>query len=148
MKLVGCNVLRTGGCNPLLFYQFLHFFCIRNFCTIYTQQVRAWSRSCVDRVVVFLLALGCLQLLMNLLQYAKTLMSFLSFENLCVMPSGGCRSATSTFLVSRFFMGVLTSVAGQLHGSCVSHCGPFHHSVDVDRVAGSTHLEMTSAGLD
>ena len=28
-------------------------------CTIFTQQVRAWSKSCVERVVACLLALGC-----------------------------------------------------------------------------------------
>jgi hypothetical protein len=44
-------------------------------CTIFTQQVRASSRSCVIRVVVCLVALGCLQLVVNLLQYATTLMS-------------------------------------------------------------------------
>ena len=86
---------------------------------------------------------------MNLLQYAITLTSFLfNLENLCVMSSGSCRSAICTFLISRFSVGVLTSVAGQLDGSCVRHCGPFHHSVDVDRVAGSTPLEIRSARLD
>ena len=75
-------------------------------------------------------------------------MSLLSFENLCVMCTGGCRSATCTFLISRCSVGVLTSVVGQLDGSCVSHCGPFHHSVDVDRVASTTPFEMRSSGLD
>ena len=53
-----------------------------------------------------------------------------------------------TFLISRLSVGVLISVLGQLDGSCESHCGPFHHSVDVDRVVGSIPLEMRSAGLD
>jgi hypothetical protein len=116
-------------------------------CTIFTQQVRAWSRSCVVKVVVCLLALECLQLFINLLQYAVTLMSLLSLENHCMMSSGGW-TATCTFLISRISVGVLNSVVGQLNGSCVSHCGPFHHSVDVDNVVGSTPLEMTLAGLD
>jgi hypothetical protein len=58
-------------------------------CTIFTQQVRALSRACVDRVVSCLLALECLQLVMNLLQYAMTLLSFLSLEYHCAMSSGG-----------------------------------------------------------
>ena len=65
-----------------------------------------------------------------------------------VMSSRDCRSATCAFLIFRFSVGVLTSVAGQLDGSFVSHCGPFHHSVDVDKVAGSTPFEMRSAGMD
>jgi hypothetical protein len=35
-----------------------------------------------------------------------------------------------------------------LDGSCDSHCGPFHHNVDVASVVGSIPLEMRSAGLD
>jgi len=85
---------------------------------------------------------------MNLLQYPITLMSLLNLENLCVMSSGGCRHAMCTFLISSLFVGVLNSVVGQLDCSCESYCGPFHQSVDVDRVAGSIPLEMRSAGLD
>jgi len=107
---------------------------------------RSWSF--VDRVIVCLLALESLQLSMNLLQYAVTLMSLLSLENLCVMSSGGCSRATCTFLISKFSVGVLNSVVGQLDGSCESHCGPFYHSVDVASVDGSIPLEMRSAGLD
>ena len=59
----------------------------------------------------------------------------------CVKSSRCCRNATCTFLISRCSVGVLTSVVGQLDGSCVSHCGPFHHSVDVERFVGSTPLE-------
>jgi len=65
-----------------------------------------------------------------------------------VMSSGVCRSATCTFLTSKFSVGVLTTVVGQLDGSCERHCGPFHHSVDVDSVVGSVPLDMRSAGLD
>ena len=65
-----------------------------------------------------------------------------------MMSSGGCRTATCTFLISKLSVGVLTSVVGQLDGSCESHCGPFHHGVDVDNVEGSIPLEMRSAGLD
>ena len=59
-----------------------------------------------------------------------------------MMSSGGCRHAMCTFLISRLSVGVLISVVGQLDGSCESHCGPFHHSVDVDRVVGSIPFEM------
>ena len=59
-----------------------------------------------------------------------------------------CRHAMCKFLFSSLSVGVLISVVSQLDGSCVSHCGPFHHSVDVDRVVGSIPLEMRSAGLD
>ena len=114
-------------------------------CTIFTQQVRASSRSCVVRVVC-LVALGCLQLVVNLLQYATTLMSLFNLENRCVMSSGSC--ATCTVLISRFSVGLLKSVVGQLDGSCVSHCGPFHHNVVDDKLVGSTPLEIRSAGLD
>jgi len=93
-------------------------------------------------------ALGCLQLLMNLLQYPITLMSLLNLENLCVMSSGGCRHATCIFLISRLSVVVLISVVGQLDDSCESHCGPFHHSVDVDSIVSSIPLEMRLAGLD
>ena len=86
-------------------------------------------------------------MLMNLLQYAITL-SLFNLENLCVMPPGGCRHAMCTFLISRLFVGVMNSAVGQLDSSCESHCCPFHHSVDVDRVVKSIPLEMSSAGLD
>jgi len=102
----------------------------------------------VERIVDFLLALGFLQLLMNLLQYPITLMILFNLENFCVMCSGGCRQAMCTFLISRLSVGVLLSVVGQPDGSCESHCGPFHHSVDVHRVVCSILLEMRSAGLD
>ena len=75
-------------------------------------------------------------------------MSLFNLENLCVMSSGGCRYAMCTFLISRLSVGVLIYVVGQRDGSCESHCGPFHHSVDVDRVVGSIPLEIRSAGLD
>jgi len=46
---------RNDGSNPL-FHLFLS--CeLEICCTIFTQQVCAWSRSCVDRVVICLLAL-------------------------------------------------------------------------------------------
>ena len=52
-----------------------------------------------------------------------------------------------TFLISKLSVGELISVVGQLDGSCESHCGPFHHSVDVDNlmihlcyVSCETHL--------
>jgi len=77
-----------------------------------------------------------------------TLMSLWSLENLWEMSSGFCRNATCTFLNSNVSVGVLNSVVGQLHGSCNSHCGPFHHSVDVVSVEGSIPLEIRSAGLD
>jgi len=85
---------------------------------------------------------------MNLLQYAITLRSSFSLVNLHVMFSGDCRSATCAFLISRYSVGVLTSVADQLNGFFVSHCVPFHHSVDVVKVADSSPFEMKSAGLD
>jgi len=99
----------------------------------------------VFRVVVCLVALGCLQLVVNLLQYATT-RSLFNLENRCVMSSGSC--ATCTILISRFSLGLLNCVVGQLNGSCVSHCGPFHHNVADDKLVGSTPLEMRSAGLD
>jgi hypothetical protein len=83
---------------------------------------------------------------MNLLQYAITLMSLFSLEYLCVISSGEI-TATCTFQISRISV-VLYSVAGHLDGSCVSHCGPFHHSVDVDNVVGSLPLDIRTAGLD
>jgi len=73
----------------------------------------------MDRVVVCLLAFGCLQL-WNLLHYAITLMSLV----------------------------LLTSVVGQLDGACEDLCGPFHHNVEGENVEGSIPLEMRSAGLD
>jgi len=75
-------------------------------------------------------------------------MSLFNLENACVMSSGGCRDAMRTFLISRLPVGALIYVIGKLDGSCESHCGPFHHSVDVDRVVGSIPLEMRSAELD
>ena len=92
------------------------------------------------------MALGCLQLVVNLLQYATTLISLFNLENRCVMSSGGC--ATCTILISRFSLGQLKSVVDQLYGSGVSHCGPFHHNVADDKLVGSTPLEMRSAGLN
>ena len=53
-----------------------------------------------------------------------------------------------TFLISKYSIGELVSVVGQLDVSCESHCGPFHHSVDVDSVVGSIPLDMRSAELD
>ena len=102
----------------------------------------------MERIVDCLSALGCLQLLMNLLQDPVTLMSLFNLVNLCLMSSGGYRHAMCTFLISRFSVVVFISVVGQLDGSCESHSGPFHHSVDVDRVVVSNPLEMRSAGLD
>ena len=40
------------------------------------------------------------------------------------------------------------SVVGKVDGSCESHCGPFHHIVDVDSEVGSIPLDMRSAELD
>jgi len=73
-------------------------------------------------------------------------MSLFNLEDRCVMSSGSC--ATCTILISRFFVGMLKFVVGQLDSSCVSHCGPFHHNVADDKLVGSTPLEMRSAGLD
>ena len=92
------------------------------------------------------MALGCLQLVVNFLQYATTLISLFNLENRCVMSSGG--RATCTVLISKFSVGLLKSVVGQLDGSCVSHCGPLHHNVADDKLVGSTALQMRSAGLD
>jgi len=64
------------------------------------------------------------------------------------MSSGGCGHAICTFLIFRLSVGVFISVVGQLDVSCESHCGPFHHSVDVDRIVVSVPLEVSSAGLD
>ena len=144
----GCSVLRelvaaTSWCSIKSLISCAYEIC----CTIFTQQARAWSRSCVVRMAACLLALGCLQLLMNLLQYAMTLMSLFSLENHCVMSSGRW-NATCTFLISKISVGVLNSVAGRLDGSCESHCGPLHHSVHIDSVISSTPLDMRSAGLD
>jgi hypothetical protein len=77
-----------------------------------------------------------------------TLMSLFNLENLSVRSSGGCSSASCAFLISRFSVGALTSVAGQLDGSCESYCGPFHHNVQIESVVGSVPLEIKSAGLD
>ena len=74
-------------------------------------------------------------------------MSLFNLENRCVMSSGVGRHARCTLLNSRLSIGVMNSVIVQLDGSCESHCGPFHQSVDVDRV-GSISLDMRSAGLD
>ena len=43
---------------------------------------------------------------------------------------------------------MLTTVLGQSDGCCVSHCGPFHPSVDVDCAVASMPREMRSAGLE
>jgi hypothetical protein len=75
-------------------------------------------------------------------------MSLLSLENLCVMSSSAQMSATCTFLIYRLSVGVLKSVVGQRDGLCGNHCGPFHHSVDKESVAGSAPLDVRSAGLD
>ena len=48
----------------------------------------------------------------------------------------------------QFALGMATSVLGQLDGCCVSNCGPFHLSVNVESVIGSTPLEMRSASLE
>ena len=77
-----------------------------------------------------------------------TLMSLLNLENFCVTSSGVCRHAICTFLTSKFPVGVLISIILQLDGSCESHCGPFHHSVDVESVVGSVPLDIRSAALD
>ena len=102
----------------------------------------------MERIVDCLLALVFLQLLMNLLQYPITLMRLFNLKNLCVISSGGCSHAMCTFLISRLSVGEFICVVGQLEGSCESHCGPFHHRVDVDRVVGSIPHEMRSAGLN
>jgi len=65
-----------------------------------------------------------------------------------MMSSGGCSRAICTFLTSKFSVGVINSVVGQLDGSCESRCGPFHHNVDVASVEGSIPLDMRLAGLD
>jgi hypothetical protein len=56
---------------------------------------------------------------------------FLNLANLCVVTSGGCRSTTCTFFISRLSVVVLTSVVGQLDSSCDDLWGPFHHGIDV-----------------
>jgi hypothetical protein len=85
---------------------------------------------------------------MKRLQYATTLMSFSNLEYFWVMSSEDYISATCTFPISKLLLGMLNSVVGQLADSCDSHCGPFHHSVDVDKTEGSHPLDMRSAGLD
>jgi len=76
------------------------------------------------------------------------LISLFNLENLWVMSSGDCRSATCTFLISKFSVGVLTSVASQLEDSGESHRAPLHHSVDVKSAVGAISLDSRSAGLD
>ena len=71
-----------------------------------------------------------------------------NLANFCVISSEVCRHAMCTFLISRLSVGVLSSVIGQLDGSCESHCDPFHHTVGFGSVVGSFPLEMRSAGLD
>jgi hypothetical protein len=73
--------------------------------------------------------------------------SLLRFENFCVKSSSSAQSAKCTFLTSQFPGGISNSRKGHADGSCVIHVGPFHHSVDVDRVVGSTSREMRSAGF-
>ena len=85
---------------------------------------------------------------MDLLQYAISLKGLFILENICVTSSGVCTHATCTFLISRLSVDVLNSIVGQLDGSCKSHCGPFHHSMDVDSVVDPIPLEMRSACLD
>jgi len=102
----------------------------------------------VDRVVYCLLALESLQLFMNPLQYAMFRMKMFNTENRWVISSGGCEHARRTFVISNLCVGVLNSVLVHLDGCCVSHCGPFHHSVDFDSVVCSIPLEMRSAELD
>jgi len=68
--------------------------------------------------------------------------------NVCVMKSGVFRPAICIFLTSSLSVCVLNSVVGQLDASCESHCGPFHHSMDVERVQCSIPLEMGSDDLD
>ena len=65
-----------------------------------------------------------------------------------MMSSGVCRHTICAFLVSSVSVGILNSAVGQQNGSCDSHDGPFHHSVDVVSVVGSIPLEIRSAGLD
>jgi hypothetical protein len=57
------------------------------------------------------------------------------------MSSGCCRNATCTFLISKCSVGVLTSVVGQVDGSCSSHCGPFQHNVEFKELW--VHLLLT-----
>ena len=102
----------------------------------------------MERIVDFLVALGFLQLLMNLLFHPITLMCLFNLENICEMTSEGCKHAMCTFLISRLSVGVFISVLGQLDGSCESHCGPFQHGMDVDRIVGSIPLEMRSVEVD
>jgi len=94
------------------------------------------------------MALVFLQLLMNHLQYPISLMNLFMLDNFCVMASPGCIHAMCTFLIASLTLGVIISVVGQLDGFCESHCCPFQHSVDVDRIVGSIPLEIRSAGLD
>jgi len=82
------------------------------------------------------------------LQYTVTRMSLLSWENLCVISFWARASATCTFLISKLSVGVLTSVVGQLDGSCDSHCGPFHHNVDDENDVCSLLLDTGSEQLN
>jgi hypothetical protein len=62
--------------------------------------------------------------------------------NLCVISSRVCRIATYIFLISRLSVELLTSILGQLEGSCESYCGLFHHSMDFADIVETILLEM------
>jgi hypothetical protein len=84
----------------------------------------------VVRVDICLLALECLQFLMNLLQYAMTV-EFVNLESRA-MCSGGCRSTPCACLISRIPVGGLNSFVSQLDGFCGDLCGPFHNGMYVE----------------
>ena len=79
----------------------------------------------------YLVVLLILQMIMNLLKYSITLMNLFNFKNFCVMSTGVSIHAMCTFLISSLCVEVLILVVGQLDDSCESHCGLFHHSLDV-----------------
>ena len=110
---------RTGGCNPLLFHQFFDFLCIRNL----LYHLHAASQEPDHNLVWTEWLFACWP------------WDVCSCEIFCSMQ----------WLMS---LVLLTSVVGQLDGSCDDLCGPFHHSVDGENVEGSIPLKMISVGLD
>ena len=76
--MMECSVLREELAETSCFSIKFLIFCAEEICcTIFTQQFGAWSKSCVERIVDYLLSFGFLQLLMNLLHYPFTLMCLL-----------------------------------------------------------------------
>jgi len=139
---------KTAGCNLLGFHQILSFLCIRILlCHLHTASQSLVEILCEEDSWLPL-GLGIYAVSYKSLAVSNYSGESVQLENLRVMSSGGCIQAICQFLISRLSVGVLISVVGQLDGSCESHCGPFHHSVDVDSIVGSIPLEMRSGGLD